>query len=50
MDFVIIGEEDLLEDNNVCVNNSAVVFNNKRVRVIIFYCVTQLYHRLSILR
>jgi hypothetical protein len=28
MDFVIIGEDALLEDSNVNLNSSAVVFNN----------------------
>jgi hypothetical protein len=37
MDFVIIEEEDLLEDNNIYVNSSAIVFDNKRVRVLICY-------------
>jgi len=32
MDFVILGEDALLEDRNINVNNSAVVFKNNRVR------------------
>jgi hypothetical protein len=36
MDFVIIGEDALLEDSNINVNNSAVVFKNNRVRAVVF--------------
>jgi len=36
MDFVIVGEDVLLEDSNTNVNNSAVVFKNNRVRVAVF--------------
>lgn len=36
-DFVIIEEEDLLQDSNICVNNSAIVFSNKRVSGLIFF-------------
>lgn len=31
MDFVIIGEDALLEDSNININNSAVVFKNNRL-------------------
>ena len=36
MDFVIVGEDALLEDRNIDVNNSAVVFKNNRVRAAAF--------------
>lgn len=36
MDFVIVGEEALLEDRNINVNNSALVFKNNRVRAVVF--------------
>lgn len=36
MDFVIVGEDALLEDRNINVNNSAVVFKNNRVRAAVF--------------
>jgi hypothetical protein len=36
MDFVIVGEDALLEDGNINVSNSAVVFKNNRVRVAVF--------------
>jgi hypothetical protein len=36
MDFVVVGEDALLEDTNVNVNNSAVVFKNNRVRAAVF--------------
>jgi hypothetical protein len=36
MDFVIIGEDALLEDSNINVNNSAVVFRNNRVSAVVF--------------
>jgi len=32
MDFVIVGEDALLEDRYINVNNSAIVFKNNRVR------------------
>jgi hypothetical protein len=53
MDFVIIEEEDLLEDSNIHVNNSAIVFNNNRVRVIVFILLIYsalLCYALSVLR
>jgi hypothetical protein len=34
MDFVVIEEEDLLEDDSIYVNNSAIVFHNNRVRLL----------------
>jgi hypothetical protein len=36
MDFVVVGDDALLEDRNINVNNSAVVFNNNRVRATVF--------------
>jgi hypothetical protein len=36
MDFVIVGEDALLEDRNIDVNNSAIVFINNRVRAAAF--------------
>jgi hypothetical protein len=39
MDFVVIEEEDLLEDNSIYVNNSAIVFHNNRVRLLLICAV-----------
>lgn len=36
MDFVVVGEDALLEDTNINVHNSAVVFKNNRVRSAVF--------------
>jgi hypothetical protein len=37
-DFVVI-EEDLLEDNSIYVNNSAIVFHNNRVSLLLMYAI-----------
>jgi hypothetical protein len=41
MDFVVIEEEDLLEDDSIDVNNSAIVFHNNRVRLLLIYAIQQ---------
>lgn len=43
MDFVIVGEDALLEDRNINVNNSAVVFRNNRVRAAVFHFILWCY-------
>ena len=51
MDFVIVGEDALLEDRNINVNNSAVVFKNNRVRATDFvslFCGVTCGHCLSL--
>jgi hypothetical protein len=41
MDFIVIEEEDLLEDDSIYVNSSAIVFHNNRVRLLLIYAILQ---------